>query len=86
MNSKKILVTGGSGFIGSALVRGLVNQGHQVRVLDNESRGNVTRLSDIKDSLEFIQTDIRDGEAVQQACQGMDSVHHLAFINGTEFF
>jgi len=86
MKSKKILVTGGCGFIGSALVRGLVNQGHQVRVLDNESRGNVRRLSDINDSIEFIQTDIRDGEAVQKACQGMDSVHHLAFINGTEFF
>jgi nucleoside-diphosphate-sugar epimerase len=86
MKYKKILVTGGSGFIGSALVRGLVEQGHQVRVLDNESRGNVSRLADISDSIEFFQIDIRDGEAVQKACQSMDSVHHLAFINGTEFF
>ena len=81
-----VLVTGGTGFIGAALVRHLVKDGHRVRVLDNLWRGSRTRLSDIADDIEFIEGDIRDGAAVEKAAKGMDAVHHLAFINGTEFF
>ena len=57
---KKYLVTGGSGFIGSALVRKLLDEGHSVRVFDNNSRGNLRRLDDILDNIEFIEGDIRD--------------------------
>jgi len=84
--TKSYLVTGGTGFIGSALVRRLVKEGHQVRVLDNQSRGSAARLADITDELEFVSADIRDPEAVQKAAKGVDSVCHLAFVNGTEFF
>ncbi len=82
----KILVTGGLGFIGSALVKALVCAGHRVRVLDDNSRGSPRRLKEIEKEIEFIASDIRDAGAVMRAAQGMDEVHHLAFVNGTEFF
>jgi nucleoside-diphosphate-sugar epimerase len=82
----RILVTGGSGFIGSGLVKALVRAGHTVRVLDDNSRGAPRRLKDVEKDIEFIAGDVRDSEAVAQAAQGMDEVHHLAFVNGTEFF
>ncbi len=84
--NKSYLVTGGTGFLGSALVRRLIHDGYRVRVLDNNSRGRTDRLHDVRGSFEFIQGDIRDAAAVQEACRGMDSVCHLAYINGTEFF
>lgn len=84
--SKSYLVTGGTGFLGSALVTRLVRDGHRVRVLDNNSRGRSERLKSVEGHFEFIEADIRDAESVLQACQGMDSICHLAYINGTEFF
>jgi len=84
--SKKVLVTGGSGFIGSALVRGLLREGWHVRCLDDNSRGNPRRLEGIMDDIEFIPGDVRDAEVVDQAMRGMDACAHLAYVNGTEFF
>lgn len=81
-----ILVTGGSGFIGAALVKALVRDGHSIRVLDDNSRGAMRRLQDVADDIEFIAGDIRDPAAVTRAVHGVDEVHHLAFVNGTEFF
>ena len=86
MSGSKILVTGGSGFIGSALVKALVHAGEKVRVFDNNSRGNPRRLASLEKDIEFMAGDIRDTAAVEKAAQGMDEVHHLAFVNGTEFF
>ena len=83
---KKYLVTGGSGFIGSALVKKLLNEGHSVRVFDNNSRGNIRRLDDVLDKIDFIEGDIRNFDQVNQACKGMDAICHLAFVNGTRFF
>lgn len=83
---KKYLVTGGGGFIGSALVRRLVKEGHSVRVLDDYSRGAPERLEAVLDKIDLINADVRDGKAVDKACSGVDSVIHLAFVNGTEFF
>src|SRR5690242_1448492 len=84
--SKHYLVTGGTGFLGSALVRRLLEDGHRVRVLDDNSRGATRRLADVLDSIELIEGDIRDADAVHQACARVDSVCHLAYVNGTEFF
>ena len=86
MATKRILVTGGTGFLGSALVRFLIQSGHAVRVFDDNSRGNVDRLMDIRSEFEFISGDVRDPEAVRCATKGMDAVAHLAFVNGMEFF
>jgi nucleoside-diphosphate-sugar epimerase len=86
MSGTKVLVTGGSGFIGSALVKALVQAGTRVRVFDDNSRGRPRRLSAVENDIEFIAGDIRDAGAVEAAALGMDEVHHLAFVNGTEFF
>jgi nucleoside-diphosphate-sugar epimerase len=84
--SRKVLETGGSGFIGSALVRALVASGASVRVLDDNSRGAPRRLAGVERDIEFIAGDVRDAAAVDSAMRGMEEVHHLAFVNGTEFF
>lgn len=86
MTSRRFLVTGGTGFIGSALVRGLVRAGHRVRSLDNNTRGRTHRLADLAGEVELVEGDIRDPAAVDAATQGVDCVCHLAYINGTEFF
>jgi dTDP-glucose 4,6-dehydratase/UDP-glucose 4-epimerase len=83
---KRYLVTGGSGFLGSALVRRLVRDGHRVRVLDNGFRGAMRRLADVARDIEMIEGDIRDASAVDRACRNIDSVCHLAYVNGTELF
>ncbi|HYD31880.1 MAG TPA: NAD-dependent epimerase/dehydratase family protein [Azospirillaceae bacterium] len=80
------LVTGGAGFIGAALVRRLLEQGHTVRVLDNGSRGSVTRLVGVMDDIEFHNADVRCTEAVIKAARGMECILHLAAVNGTQNF
>lgn len=84
--AKRYLVTGGTGFIGSAIVRCLVHSGCQVVCYDNDSRGSSYRLNDVADDVQFVDADIRDKEALIQAAKGVDSLVHLAFVNGTEFF
>lgn len=84
--AKQYLVTGGSGFIGSAIVKRLIRDGHRVRVLDDLSRGRPRRLKDVEARVEFVQGDVRDAESVAAAVRGVDSILHLAFVNGTEFF
>lgn len=82
----RYLITGGTGFIGSALVRRLVEKGHKIRALDNNIRGRNERLRDVSKDIELIQGDIRNAKVLESACKGVDSVCHFAFINGTEFF
>jgi dTDP-glucose 4,6-dehydratase/UDP-glucose 4-epimerase len=82
----KTLVTGGTGFIGAALVKKLIGEGRDVTVLDNNSRGANRRLASVEGRYKFIEGDIRDAGAVKNATKGMESVIHLAFVNGTEFF
>src|SRR3989338_5856795 len=86
MKNKKYLVTWGTGFIGSALVKRLVKEGHRVRVIDNNVRGSEERLRSVKGQIELVKSDIRDKEEVQKACRGVDGVIHLAYINVTEYF
>jgi nucleoside-diphosphate-sugar epimerase len=84
--SARVLVTGGSGFIGSALVKALLRAGETVRVLDDNSRGALRRLHEVERDVDFVNGDIRDAGAVDAAMRGIDEVHHLAFVNGTATF
>src|SRR5262249_46226918 len=86
VSGRRILVTGGSGFIGSGLVKALLRAGHRLRVLDDNSRGTARRLKEVAADVDFVSGDVRNAEAVAGAAAGMDEVHHLAFVNGTEFF
>ena len=81
-----VLVTGGTGFIGSGLVKGLVKKGFKVRVFDNNFRGNTENINEILDQIELFEGDIRNPNDVIEAVKGMKTVYHLAFINGTENF
>ena len=83
---KSYLVTGGTGFLGSALVRRLVTAGARVRVLDNNLRGSAERLAGLESDFEYLEGDVRDAAVVEQVCKGVDAVCHLAFVNGTQFF
>ena len=80
------IVTGGSGFIGSSLVKRLVKEDHMVTVLDNNSRGESSRLETLINKITFIECDIRNTDEVINATKGADSFIHLAAVNGTENF
>jgi len=84
--AKHYLVTGATGFIGSALVRALLANGNRVRALDDESRGSRARLQDVESEIDWMPGDVRDITQVEHAVRGMDAVCHLAAVNGTEFF
>ena len=78
MLSKKTLVTGGAGFIGSHLVDKLLEEGHEVIVLDNLITGNKNNLSHIKDRISFFNVDITNFEEILPLCDKVDWVFHLA--------
>lgn len=79
----RILVTGGAGYIGSTLVPILLQQGHQVRVLDNLAQGGRSLLGVWSHpGFDFHQGDISDEHAIDSALHGVDSVVHLAAIVG----
>ena len=80
------LVTGGSGFIGAGLVRELVDAGHAVRILDDQSRGHPRRLEGLGSAIEVVDGDVRDAATVAKATAGCEVVWHLAWINGTRHF
>jgi nucleoside-diphosphate-sugar epimerase len=80
----RCLVTGGAGFIGSALVRRLAGDGHEVVVLDDCSRGQFERLVGVP--CYRIAGDVRDEATVVEAMQGCDAVAHCAYLQGTQTF
>lgn len=73
----KALVIGGAGFIGSNLANELVNQGHEVVILDNLSTG---KKENINPKAEFVQADITNLEEIKPHFQGIDYVFHLAAL------
>jgi len=76
----KCLVTGGAGFIGSNLVIGLLEKGHEVRVLDNLSTGHRANLDPVSGQIDFREEDIRDVDATRSACEGIEVVYHEAAL------
>ena len=74
------LVTGGAGFIGSNLVRALLERGERVRVLDNFSTGRWDNLRDVLGQIELVEGDIRSYHIVREAVDGIDVVFHQAAL------
>lgn len=79
---ENVLVTGGAGFIGSHLVDYLLNDGHNVIVIDNLSTGRIANLEHHKDNsrFKFIKADIADFEQIHQWFKGRTIVFHLAAL------
>lgn len=77
-HDQPVLVTGGAGFIGSHLVRGLLAAGARVRVLENLSSSSEQNIADVRSQLEFIHGDITSYEVCRRAAEGVQTVFHLA--------
>jgi len=78
--SRRCLVTGGCGFIGSHLVAALLERGDSVRVLDNLSTGRRANLGAAAGAVELVEGDLRDLDTVRRAVDGMDYVLHQAAL------
>ncbi len=76
MSGRNVLVTGGAGFIGSNLVRALLDRGDTVRVLDNFATGRRENLAELLDDVEVVEGDLRSYERVHTAVQGVEIVFH----------
>jgi UDP-glucose 4-epimerase len=74
----RVLVTGGAGFIGSNLVRALLERGDDVRVLDNFSTGNRANLDEL--DVEIVEGELRSYERVHNAVRGTELVYHLGAL------
>jgi len=83
----RYLVTGGAGFIGSHIVRALLEQGASVRVLDNFSTGKRENLEELRrqfnrDQFEVVEGDLRDASGVEEAVGGIEVIfHEAAFVS-----
>jgi nucleoside-diphosphate-sugar epimerase len=81
--SKKVLITGGAGYIGTTLIPKLLDEGHQVTVFDVLLHGGNQIIPFFRNkNFKFIKGDIRDYEALKDAVQGQDIIIHLAAIVG----
>ena len=76
----RFLVTGGAGFIGSHLVKYLVNKGHSVIVVDNFHTGNAENLIAVKDKIDLHQTDILKFDKLKSLVRNVDGVFHQAAL------
>ena len=80
---KRVLVTGGAGFIGSHLVEQLSARGDQITIIDNLSTGRLSNLSAVIDSIEFIEATVSQG-LEQLGNREFDEIYHLAAAVGVE--
>ncbi len=79
--SEHVLITGGAGFIGRFTAQELLRRGHRVRVLDamiEQVHGDKERPDDFPEEAELVRGDVRNGDVVEKALQGVDSIIHLA--------
>ncbi len=73
-----ILVTGGAGFVGSYIIEKLVNEGHDVRVIDDLRTGQLSNLSKVKDKIMFAEASVLNDYALGTLMHRIDIVYHLA--------
>ena len=83
-DNRRVLITGGSGFLGSHLANELSKNGNQVTLFDNEFRGKIERIKNLK--VKYVKGDIRNYKDLKKLGNKYDAIYHLAFINGTDFF
>ena len=76
--NKKVLVTGGGGFIGTNLVKRLIEKGAIVHVVDNFERGKTKNLASLNNSIEILNGDLRIKDVCFEVCEGVDMIFHLA--------
>ena len=76
----KVLITGAMGTIGTSATISLLEQGHQVRCFDLGNKTNRKRAEKLRGKAEIVWGDMRNGEDVAKAVEGMDAVIHLAFV------
>lgn len=82
----KALITGGAGFIGSHLAERLLNDGHEVAVIDNLSTGSLENITSFKDDrkFDFVEGDIRDKSVMESLTERCDVIFHLAAAVGVK--
>ena len=83
MKGKKVLITGGAGFIGSHLTETLVNTGNEVVVIDSLLRGNKIPKNILR-RIDFVKGDVCDRDLVLKISKGCDYIFHLAAILGVD--
>ena len=86
MKKKTYLITGGTGFIGSAIIKKLVQSKVKVICFDSNIRGNFNKLGIAKNKVKIELGDIRDLKKLIKISKKVDCIIHLAFLNGTEYF
>lgn len=84
MNKNTYLITGGAGFIGSHIVRHVLDRGEAVRVFDNFSTGRRDNLAGLENDIELVEGDLRDLEAVRAAAKGVRYVLHLGALGSVQ--
>lgn len=83
---KNYLITGGLGFIGSAITNRLLEKGFNVTVFDDLSRGKKKRIFNKNKKINIINGDIRNLHKLRKSLKKIDAVIHLAYVNGTKYF
>tara|TARA_B110000467_G_C18265327_1_gene448859 strand:+ start:29 stop:979 length:951 start_codon:yes stop_codon:yes gene_type:complete len=82
----KILVTGGTGFVGSNLILQLIDEKNEIISFDNNSRNSFSNQKLIENNVKLIKGDITNLEDLKKIPKDIDIVYHLAAVNGTKYF
>ncbi len=84
---RRVVVTGGAGFIGSNLVARLVREGSRVRVVDNLERGRPEYLAGYQNDIDFLRGDLKSAAVCESACRDVDVIFHLASkVGGIRYY